>query len=89
MRIPKAKPCPFCKSADVWVERYGLCCYGVVCNDCLSAGPRVEHGDYSDYDKDDGVKNGERDAIRLWNARTPESHHRVLVSCEMRAASEL
>ena len=87
MRKPKPKPCPFCKCADVFVERFDLCVYAVVCNGCYVNGPKVEHGKYCDDANGDDI--AERDAIRMWNARTPKAHQRVLVSCEMAATSEL
>lgn len=86
MRKPKPKPCPFCKSGDVFVERFGACVYGVVCNHCLVNGPKVEHGKYLESETDDEA---ERDAIRMWNARSPEAHKRVLVACEMLSSSEM
>ena len=86
MRKTTPKPCPFCKGSDVFVERYGLCTYAVVCNECFVNGPKVEHGKYEDAN---GDALAECDAIRMWNARTAVAHDRVLVSCEMKASSEL
>jgi hypothetical protein len=81
MRKPKRKPCPYCKSLDAFVERYELAVYGVVCNNCLAIGPKVEHGKY--YDDPDGAELAERDATRMWNARTPAAYQRVKTACEM------
>ncbi|WP_422234167.1 Lar family restriction alleviation protein [Methylorubrum rhodinum] len=64
-RIPKAKPCPFCRSNDVFVENMDGVEYRVWCNSCAAMGPPVEHGDYGD-----GRELETRDAIRAWNKRT-------------------
>lgn len=87
MRQSTPKPCPFCKCDDVWIERYGLCTYAVVCGACAVHGPKVEHGKYCD--EPNGNDLAERDAIRMWNARSENSHRRVMASCEMVAASEI
>lgn len=81
MRKPKIKPCPHCRATDAWVERYGICAYGVVCNTCGAIGPNVEHGKYAD--EPNGEDLADRDAIRMWNARTPAAYARVKASCEM------
>lgn len=86
MRIQTPKPCPFCGSADVYVEAFGMCTYGVVCNNCYAVGPKVEHGKYMEAVTDDLSR---RDAIRMWNARNETAHKRVLVACEMLATSEM
>ena len=49
----KPKPCPFCKSGDVFVERFGACVHGVVCNHCLVNGPRSSTGNISKARTDD------------------------------------
>ena len=59
----------------MFVERFGACVYGVMCNHCLVNGPKVEHGKYLESETDDEA---ERDAIRMWNACSPEAHKRVL-----------
>lgn len=84
MRKPKPKPCPFCQSPTVFVERYSYCVFGVVCDGCFVVGPKVEHAKYDDGDKGHGL--GERDAIRLWNGRSQKAHTDVLASCQMKAA---
>lgn len=70
-RIPKAKPCPFCRSADTFVERMDISSWQVVCNDCFAHGPNFCHADFDD-DK------AEAAAVRLWNrrrrARRAEGH---------------
>lgn len=81
MRKPKPKPCPFCRSTDVFVERYDYSVYAAVCNVCSVHGPKVEHGKYADEPNGDDL--AERDALKMWNARTQAARLRVLVSCEM------
>jgi len=81
MRKPSPKPCPFCKCGDVWVERFEVCVFGVVCNRCLVVGPKVEHAKYCEDRRGDEL--AERDAIRMWNARTESAHKKVRASCEM------
>jgi Restriction alleviation protein Lar len=62
MRIPKAKPCPFCKSTSGFVERMDLSSYQFVCNDCFAHGPNVCDSRWED-DK------AEVEATRAWNKR--------------------
>ena len=87
MRTPAPKPCPFCRATDSFVERFDLCVYAVVCNGCLIAGPKVEHWKYCDEPNGDDL--AKRDAIRMWNARTPTARAKVLEACEMLTTSEL
>lgn len=63
MRIPKAKPCPFCRSTDSFVERMDLSSWQRVCNDCFAHGPNVCHADWED---DKAVM----EATRAWNKRS-------------------
>ena len=81
MRKPTAKHCPFCKSKDVFVERYDTCVYGAMCNNCGAQAQKVEHAKYVDDPRGDDL--GERDALRMWNARSSASRQRILVACEM------
>lgn len=62
MRIPKAKPCPFCRSADGFVERMDLSSWQYVCNDCFAHGPNVCDADL----EEDRAKVL---ATRGWNSR--------------------
>lgn len=66
MRIAKAKPCPFCRSADGFVECLDFGSFAYICNDCLARGPDAE-GDGCDPDGE-GAQ-GRRNAIRAWNRR--------------------
>lgn len=68
MRLARIKPCPFCGSCDrPRVERWDICVFGIVCDECGARGPVVERGDYSGDDKD--LVRASRDSIREWNAR--------------------
>ena len=51
------------------------------------AGPKVEHWKYCDEPNGDDL--AKRDAIRMWNARTPTARAKVLEACEMLTTSEL
>lgn len=69
--IPKAKPCPFCRSDAIFVEDLGgvfACTYAARCDGCAALGPPVEHGDYGD-----GRELEKRNAIKAWNKRLSTS----------------
>lgn len=40
-RIAKAKPCPFCRSTDSFIECADFGSFYRVCNVCLARGPRL------------------------------------------------
>lgn len=65
MRIPKAKPCPFCKSADGYVQMMDYSTHRYWCNNCAALGPPVQRSDYDGA----GCQRAERDAIQIWNVR--------------------
>lgn len=68
--VPSAKPCPFCKGPNAFVERMDTCVYRAVCDDCGAMGPPVEHGDYGSFEDE---TREERAAIRAWNRRPGRS----------------
>jgi len=63
-RTAKAKPCPFCKSTDSFVECADFGSFYRVCNSCEARGP-VAEGEDCDFE---GV--GGRNATRAWNKRS-------------------
>ncbi|WP_433934503.1 Lar family restriction alleviation protein [Brevundimonas diminuta] len=65
-RIAKAKPCPFCRSTDSFVECADFGSFYRVCNDCLARGPEAE-GEGCDPDAENA--RGARNATRAWNRR--------------------
>jgi len=65
-RVAKAKPCPFCRGTDIWVECMDFGSFAATCNDCLARGPDAD-GDGCDPDGENAL--GKRNAIRLWNKR--------------------
>lgn len=67
--MPVAIACPFCGSADKFVERGSLCDAQVVCNDCGARGPS------SCQDSDDEETPGARAAIIAWNKRASDVPH--------------
>lgn len=79
MKIPKMKPCPFCRQVSAHVERDDICVYRVWCA-CGARGPACERAEYAD--EANGDERGERDAIRRWNARTPAAAERERVRVE-------
>lgn len=65
MRLAKIKPCPFCGACEgMFVERFNICSYGVMCNECVGRGPPVE-----DLRYEDSEQLAHRDAIKAWNGR--------------------
>jgi len=66
-RVAKAKPCPFCRSTDSFVECLDFGSFYRLCNDCGAQGPTAE-GDGCDPDAEN--KAGERNATRAWNKRS-------------------
>lgn len=58
-------PCPFCGSADGYVEMMSYCAHRFICNQCCAYGPPVERGDYDGA----GCPRAERDATKAWNRR--------------------
>ena len=67
----KRKLCPFCKSADNFVERADFSSCYVTCNDCGARGPVSCDEDDADARATESGKcdPGERAAVRLWNTR--------------------
>lgn len=65
-RVAKAKPCPFCRSDDVFVECMDFGSFAVVCNECGAKGPTAD-GDGCDETAENN--RGRRNAIREWNGR--------------------
>lgn len=65
-RIAKAKPCPFCKVADSFVECGGFGSFYRVCNHCGARGPEAD-GDGCDETAENHL--GARNATRAWNRR--------------------
>lgn len=66
-RIAKAKPCPFCKSTDSFVECADFGSFYRICNNCLARGPEAE-GDGCDETANN--HEGARNATRAWNKRS-------------------
>jgi len=63
--------CPFCESADTFVERADFSSCYVVCNDCGARGPtRCNEIDVDVTAEDEGAEPGEMAARRAWNTRT-------------------
>ncbi len=64
-------PCPFCGSADVYVERGSLSSCFVICNHCQARGPETDDENDADVDAANSgeVHYGELPARRLWNLR--------------------
>lgn len=63
-RIAKAKPCPFCKSTDSFVECADFGSFYRVCDNCLARGPEAEG------DGCDSHGTGGQNATRAWNKRS-------------------
>ena len=66
-RIAKAKRCPFCASADSFVECSMPGLFYRTCNSCGSRGPDAEG---EDCDASLNNHEGTRNATRLWNKRS-------------------
>ena len=79
MKLPKIKRCPHCRGVEGFVERMDICVFRVWCNTCAAQGPPAERAEY-EWDE----LKGHRDAIRLWNCRTPAAHARVSAVVEGR-----
>jgi hypothetical protein len=61
--VVAASACPFCGSANGFVEREEICVYRYWC-DCGARGPAVEKLKY-----EDGRGEPENDAVKAWNKR--------------------
>lgn len=61
-RVPKPKPCPFCRSTEIHMERDDFDSFSARCNDCCAHGPSLIQ-EWGDDDKDTAL------AIRAWNKR--------------------
>jgi hypothetical protein len=82
--MPPLPPCPFCGSADMFVERADFSSCYVVCNDCGARGPtRCNEFDADVEAEDHGAAPGEMSARRAWSARNPTGS-----VAELRAAFE-
>lgn len=65
-RVAKAKPCPFCRSKDSFVECADFGSFYRVCNDCSARGP-VAEGEACDETAN--RNEGARNATKAWNNR--------------------
>jgi len=65
-RIAKAKPCPFCRSTDSFVECADFGSFYRVCNACLARGPEAEGEGFDETAENHA---GSRNATRAWNKR--------------------
>lgn len=61
-RVPKPKPCPFCRGTEIYMERDDMDAFSARCNDCYAQGPSLIQ-EWGDDEKD------ARLAIRAWNRR--------------------
>jgi hypothetical protein len=65
VKIPEAKPCPFCGGTHGFVECMGGATHRFWCNGCVALGPPVENGTYTGA----GDERAERDPTKAWNKR--------------------
>lgn len=89
---PALLPCPFCQSADSFVERADFSSCYVMCNDCGARGPTScdENEADSDATENGDAEPGELAARRLWNQPvTPRAQDRVKRLPEERQEYEL
>lgn len=67
MRLAKPKPCPFCKSTDIYMERQSFDCSVDICNNCGARGPS-HIAAWDDTDADERMVRG------LWNSRSESAY---------------
>ena len=65
------------------MERWDICVFGIICDECGARGPVVERGDYDGDDND--LARAARDASREWNKRKRASK---VVACAIALAEQ-
>jgi hypothetical protein len=85
LNMPPLPDCPFCGSADTFVERADFSSCYVICNACGARGPtRCNEVDADVAAEDHGAEPGEMAARRAWSAR----YRTEPVAAEIRATFE-
>ena len=75
MRLAKAKPCPFCKNTETYMERGDMGYSYEYCNKCGARGPSLIQS-WDDDQKD------ERRCRSLWNARSEPRYKAAIDAAE-------